>query len=464
MNPTIVKIIDLMFRNVPENEETGAMREELLTNSQARYEDLIASGLSPDDALGQVLDNLRSMEEVLDEYRSGKTSRAAGQTCGGDGRFAFARFEQMAEEIDRKMERFGDRVEDAADSAFSSAKNALDSAMESVRNAMGSLGSSFRGSREEEVADGGYAAPASGSLWQPANGWGSDDEDTLAAVFQPGEVSRISVQLVGEDIEAEPSPDGRVHVEINRADEPMYQLELNGGCLSLKRCNRRQSNVQRDMESEELEGLSGIFAGIGRAFRGVLHIDRTSGDPVRLLLPDGLELITLQTTSGDIDLTGIRAAALTVSTISGDIDADNCTVAGAGHLSSTSGDVDASGCIFGESLSLNATSGDIDFTGAAPRINANNVSGDTDLCGPVQHIRANSVSGDVDVRAEGALESLQANTTSGDIEVSLPAAVVPCVRTNTTCGSVSVRCANDPAASVQIRLNTVGGDITVANS
>ena len=37
MNPTIMKIIDLMFRGVPENEETSAIREELITNSQARY-------------------------------------------------------------------------------------------------------------------------------------------------------------------------------------------------------------------------------------------------------------------------------------------------------------------------------------------------------------------------------------------------------------------------------------------
>ena len=31
MNPTIVKIIDLMFRGMPEREEISAMREELLT-------------------------------------------------------------------------------------------------------------------------------------------------------------------------------------------------------------------------------------------------------------------------------------------------------------------------------------------------------------------------------------------------------------------------------------------------
>ena len=88
MNPTIVKIIDLMFRGMPEREEISAMREELLTNSQARYDDLIASGKSSNEALGEVLDNLRGVEELLDEYR-----REDVQSSAQDEPFAYARFE-----------------------------------------------------------------------------------------------------------------------------------------------------------------------------------------------------------------------------------------------------------------------------------------------------------------------------------------------------------------------------------
>ena len=461
MNPTIMKIIDLMFRGVPENEETSAIREELITNSQARYEDLIASGLSPDDALGQVLDNLRGMEEVLDEYRSGKTARAAGQGSGDDGSFAFARFEKMAEEIDRRMENIGDRVEDTAETALDSAKNALDNAMESVRSAMDRLGSSFRGGMDRNTDSSEYPV---NSLWQEKNTWGDDDDSVLTAVFQPGQVRRISMHLVGEDIEAEPSPDGCVHVEINKQDEPMLQLELNDGCLSLKRLPHRRTDEQQDMEYEELDGISGIFAGIGRALRGVLRIDRTSGDPVRLLVPRGIELLTLQTTSGDMDLTDLILGGLTAATTSGDVELENCTVTGAAHAASTSGDVDVSDCVFSDSLSLAATSGDIDFSGDAARLSVNNVSGDTDLQGRLLQVKANSVSGDIDIRTETPFESVQANTTSGDIEVAMPADAVACVQTNTVCGSVDVGCASDPASDAVIRLNTVSGDITVANS
>ena len=453
MNPTIVKIIDLMFRGIAETEETAAIREELLTNSQARYEDLIASGMSPDDALGQVLDNLRGMESVLDEYRSGKTSRSASQSS--DDGFAFARFERMAEEIDRKMERFGDKVEDTAENAFSSMRSALDSAMESVRNAMGGLGDSFRSEPVDNMA---YTNP----LWQEITRWGADDESTLTAVFQPGQVNHVSFHLIGEDVEVEPSDDGCVHVEINKADEPMFQLGLQDGCLTLNRVRGRQNVDAQELENEELEGLGGIFAGIGRALRGVFRMERTSGDPVRLLLPDGISLVTLQTTSGDIDLTGLTLGGLTAATTSGDIDVEDTTVTGATHLTSTSGDVDVSGT-FGESLSLNATSGDIDFSGNALHLSANNVSGDTDLQGRIAQVKANSVSGDIDIRSEMALEGVQANTTSGDIEVVVPEGVVPCVKTNTTCGSVTVDCPTVPASALTIRLNSVSGDLTVTN-
>lgn len=457
MNPTILKIIDLMFRGVPDTEETSAIREELLTNSQARYEDLIAAGLSPDDALGQVLDNLRGMEEVLDEYRSGKrTARTAPTLHGSEEGFAFERFERMAEEIDRRMERIGDKVETTAENAFSSARNALDTAMQSVRSAMSGMGENLRTGCSE-------AAAPTGSLWQQSNLWGNDDENTLSAVFQPGEISRISMQLAGEDIEAAPSPDGRVHVEINKADEPMFHLEVSNGSLMLKRVPCRSSDVQQDMESEKLEGFGGIFAGIGKALRGVLRIDRTSGDPVRLLVPEGIGQITLQTASGDIDLNDLHIGSLTASATSGDIELDNIAVTGAAHLNSTSGDVDATNCTFGESLTLNSTSGDIDLTGSAPRLNANNVSGDTDLQGSFQQLKLNSVSGDIDISAEEGLQSLQANTTSGDIDVALPAAVIPSISANTTCGDVDVQCSTDPASPVQLRLNTISGNISVGN-
>ena len=41
--------------------------------------------------------------------------------------------------------------------------------------------------------------------------------------------------------------------------------------------------------------------------------------------------------------------------------------------------------------------------------------------------------------------------------------VIPCVQTNTTCGSVTVDCPTSPASVSNIRLNSVSGDLTITN-
>ncbi|MBE5802210.1 MAG: DUF4097 domain-containing protein [Clostridiales bacterium] len=439
MNSTIVKIIDMMFRGMPENEETAAMREELLTNSQARYDDLIASGVRADDALGQVLDSLRGMEDVLDEYRREQTSRNP-----------FEGFERIA------------------DKAESTAKHAVSSAVEGLRSAMDSLKGVFHTESRTTTAygytDAGHMS-GTGSfqrIWQPAGVF--EDDDMLTATFRIDQVNRINVQLIGEDIEVEPSPDGLIHVEISKEDEHLYLVEVADGCLTLRRdLSAGTETIVEESIPEELNGLSGIFSGIGKALKGVFQMAHTSGDTVRLQLPDQLEQITLQTAAGDIDLSGLNQKALAVSTVSGDIDMQACRISGMARLSSTSGDVDVDGCTFADSVALNSTSGDINFGGSARQLTANNVSGDTDLEGDIRQIRVNAVSGDLDLCLQGAFDMLQMNTTSGDITVTLPVDVVPAVRSNTTSGDVSIGCITSEASVSRMQLNTVSGDISVEN-
>ncbi len=455
MNPTIVKIIDMMFRGVPENQETAAMREELLTNSQARFEDLVSSGVSADDALGQVLDHLRGVEELLDDYRTGKRTASAAPTLNGEDSFAFARFERMAEEIDQRMERIGDKVENTAKSAYNSAISGFRSAMDSLSGIFsGSEGAASMGE------SGMYRSTPTNVCWQPVRG----DEELLEAAFSPSEYRRLSVQLVGEDIQVEASPDGMIHVEISKVDEPLYLLEAAGGCITLHHNPAPDLPAgDGDTGSEELEGLSGILGGIGRVIRNAFRSARTSGDSVRLLLPDGLEQITLQTASGDIDMEGLNQPAITASTVSGDVDMTDCRFTGMVRLGSASGDVEVDHSSFIGGIALNTTSGDLSFSGIASSVNANNVSGDTDIQGSFSQLRANAVSGDIDVTAEEELQILHANTTSGDIDISLPSGLQPAVSANTTSGDVSLELATNPASAVQVKLNSVSGDINVCN-
>ena len=65
----VSKIVNLLFADIEENEETAALREEVLNNCQERYDDLVAQGRSEDEALDAVVESLHGMEEVLAPYR-----------------------------------------------------------------------------------------------------------------------------------------------------------------------------------------------------------------------------------------------------------------------------------------------------------------------------------------------------------------------------------------------------------
>lgn len=450
MNPTIVKIIDMMFRGIPETEETAAMREELLTNSQARYDDLIAAGETSDAALGQVLDNLRGMEDVLKECKT--------DTRHQEDNDPFARFERMAEEMENKWD-------DLTDKAETTAKGAFDSAMSGLRSAMSSVAGLFNSNTAQEKATDAQQwkttdsnnTTATACSWQPGY-----DESTLSMAFAPGEISRINIQLTAEDIEVGPSPDGRVHLEISKADEDLYLVDVTAGCLGLRH-RPFGSTAGLQQENEEYDGISGLFSGISKAVRSAIQSMRTSGDTLHILLPDHLEQITLQTASGDIDAENLRQKAVSLSTTSGDVDMTDSIFTGPVSLNSTSGDLELSHCIFEAPVVINTTSGDIEMRSNAPKLVLNTTSGDAEITGDVPEIIANTVSGDLEMQLTGSLSQIKANATSGDLTVTLPYAAAPTVHTHTVSGGVSITCATSDSAASTVSLSSVSGDLSVSN-
>ena len=68
MNATVERIVNLLFEDLQESEEVVALREEVMNNCQERYRDLREQGLTEDDAIGQVVESLKGMEEMLASY------------------------------------------------------------------------------------------------------------------------------------------------------------------------------------------------------------------------------------------------------------------------------------------------------------------------------------------------------------------------------------------------------------
>lgn len=452
MNPTIVKIIDLMFRGMPEREEISAMREELLTNSQARYDDLIASGKSSNEALGEVLDNLRGVEELLDDYR-----REDVQTAAQDEPFAYARFEKMAEEIDRRFAAAADTVKTAADRASTTAEAAFGTAMESVRTAIDSFASGFNG-RSAEVDPSGAAGSGE---WVRSNVHGGGE--LLVATADPAHYPRVRVELAAEEVELLPSGDGLIHVEIDPEDASLLLVEKSGGCFTLRR-NPVTMEAEPPEEDEQQEGFFGFLNKLGRMMRGTIRQMSSCCGLIRVKLPAGLAMVEVQTASGDIDIGDLQLGGLCATSASGDINISDCSITGDASVCNTSGDTDLHNVTVGGTLKLNATSGDIMFfEGSAAVVAANNVSGDTEISGVLGQVKCNSVSGDIDICTyDATVTDLWANTTSGDITVGMEEVLIPAVTANTTSGDVDIACDTDPASAVRFHLNTVSGDICVS--
>ena len=68
MNQTVKRIVDILFQDTVENEETKALHEELMNNCQEHYQDLVNRGLSEDEAVREVVESLKGMKDVIAQY------------------------------------------------------------------------------------------------------------------------------------------------------------------------------------------------------------------------------------------------------------------------------------------------------------------------------------------------------------------------------------------------------------
>ena len=61
MNETVKKLVEILFRDAEDNEEVRALRD-----SQEKYEDLVRSGMTEDEAIAQIVESLQGMDELVD--------------------------------------------------------------------------------------------------------------------------------------------------------------------------------------------------------------------------------------------------------------------------------------------------------------------------------------------------------------------------------------------------------------
>jgi DUF4097 and DUF4098 domain-containing protein YvlB len=194
-------------------------------------------------------------------------------------------------------------------------------------------------------------------------------------------------------------------------------------------------------EGTSVESKSGSADVEGRGRFGSVDIETGSGE---IEFSEVTGEASINAASGDVQLGSIGGAAR-VNTASGDVLIRS--IGGEGKINSASGDVIIRE-VHGE-LSVNSASGDVLVREAASSVGVNTASGDQEI-GAVTtgKVTLKSASGDLKVGIrEGTSLWVDARSRSGEVRSELPVSDLP---------------PDGNGPSVELRANTMSGDITVA--
>ena len=384
MNETVKKIVDMLFAKTVDNEETKALHDEVMNNCQEHYADLVARGLSEDDAIHEVIVSLKGMEDVIAEYKI--REEAPAQDHSGDTvMFHMPKCPEFTLDGVKRI-----KIETASDNII-----VQPSENDQINLHYDGMNQTIVAENIGETLKIGLKKLISGQEKQeaPKTGWRD--------VFPKHEDGSFSFNLkaLGEMIS---NTMGNVSIGGNGT----LTVEIPAGAEYVLEANSRGGDVKVD-------GCSNITE---------LKMNSTGGD-VSAELDGGMTLreIAMNSTSGDINLEG-NADKLTASTISGDVDITGSF--GTATLKSVSGDVELNGSV--RKLQANSVSGDVTLetenTGEQD-LWITSVSGDAEVDLPDDVpvcLSANTGSGDVENRhpnVQDARINIHAKTASGDINV-----------------------------------------------
>ncbi len=106
---TIISYLDNLFRAYPDTEKVRKAKEELLGIMEDKYYELKAEGKSENEAIGIVISEFGSMDEIAFELGFEEEKTESKQTCGDDKESVRLSFDQAKEYL-RAEEKFGIKI------------------------------------------------------------------------------------------------------------------------------------------------------------------------------------------------------------------------------------------------------------------------------------------------------------------------------------------------------------------
>lgn len=406
MNDTVARIVEIMFQDVEMNEETAAIRDEVMDNCQERYQDLVNSGMTEDDAVAAVIESLKGMEDVLAPYKK-KVRRHAED-------------EGIADLEDMDVEEAGEQ-----NMAF----------------------------RAEEIHQ------LSVSLVNEDITLEASDDDDYHVIWDADENPLVNAELVNGVLKVYRRPGETVKqkrtekIEFLNKDDLSDFIKTEEGKIEIN-----MDSISRAMKSLgdkiKMQFSNGMSIGFG-----------TAGSEVTIQVPENaIPHVKLQTTSGDIHMDDVALSDLSITSTSGDI---NVSAGEDQHMErvdmrTTSGDMEISA--FADRMDIASTSGDVEVEGRINDLTVNTISGDIDVRADVKNMTFKAVSGDVDLQFDSEeIREVCGSTISGDIGIDLPDGIGAIgIHTQTRSGDVTTRHHCDGVGPmVNGSVTSMSGDITI---
>lgn len=409
MNATIEKIIGLLFEDLEDSEEVRAIHEEICTNCQERYEDMLSMGMTQDEAIGSVVESLSGMEEMLRPYPRKKAQK---------------------EPVDAYEDAYedADECDDEEETHFQIDLSHTPVSEVRLVN-MGSTDIELCKSMDEMLHI------------------DCDECMPIAVNVQDG-VLTVSLKN---------SPRSQSTIDCPAASSAMAGAQYAGGA-SKGFLDNLFSNLLRGI-SFSVDGGT-LKIALPAAIRPTVNVETTSGD----VTAENLELndLVLVTRSGDICVRTLKARTMRYVTASGDASVKDVQADGL-SIGSTSGDVHVGAASVYGKAHVTTTSGDVRWTGDSPVLAINTISGDIDhASGVFAELRFKTVSGDVLIDVFGdALTAVDGKTTSGDVRLGLPADLRCCFKCRSVSGDIRKSLASDPSSPVVVSIATTSGDISI---
>ena len=417
MNATVARIVEIMFQDTEMNEEVQALKDEVMNNCQERYNDMIARGLSEDEAIAAVVDSLKGMEEVISQYPRKK-----------------------AEEDD-----FDEDEPDDDDDEDEDEDTEVDHTFDPE---------SIRMIRVNLISDDVTVE--------------SSFDDRIHVCYDREDLPNLEVRREGNVLVVERSEgSGNRHIH----------MDFNGKGMKWDSFSDMFKDIGRMIAGSGIGCTSGrvtisLPKGHALAFEG----HTTSGDME--LIDVALTDATLESMSGDLmlDTRGaeqvqrirvIDANHGSRINIRMENDDENQQVEGFSmnrvKLKSSSGDIEVNARC--NELSVETMSGDVDITSSSERARISTVSGDLNARGSWREVQVKTISGDAELTVwDDRLESVTSQTTSGDLTIRLPESLRGQARVDLH--TVSGDCRNrfgtpEGPAKVVVQAKSVSGDVTV---